>query len=78
MEEFLARIVSNCSRDELRILTSARIETGETLLMVSAAQGLRRIVQQLLDLGADPNVTVGLSQQTALDAAADAGYFSIA
>ncbi|KXX77505.1 Ankyrin-1 [Madurella mycetomatis] len=78
MEELLARIVSSCSRDELHILTRARIETDKTLLMVSAAQGLGRIVQQLLDLGADPNVTVGLNQQTALDVAADAGYFSIA
>lgn len=78
MEESLARLVSNCSRDKLRALANGRTEKGETLLMVSAAQGLGAVVQVLLDLGADPNATVGSDQQTALDFAADAGYFSVA
>ena len=78
MGEALARLISNCSRDKLRILANGRVETGETLLMASAAQGLGSVVQVLLDIGADPNATAGADQETALDLAADAGYFPIA
>ncbi len=78
MEETLWVLRQNSSNDELRILSNSRHETGKTLLMLSAAQGLENTVQRLLDLGADPNLTTGLDEKTALDFAADSGHFSIA
>lgn len=80
MEKLLAltQADSTFTRDELGDLANTKLETGETLLMASAAQGLERIVELLLGLGADVNATVGSDQQTALDLSADAGYFSVA
>ncbi|RMZ79301.1 hypothetical protein DV737_g3445, partial [Chaetothyriales sp. CBS 132003] len=50
---------------------------GETPLMIAASQGFDSVVDLLLDLGADPNIAAP-GEQTALDMATDAGYFTTA
>ena len=77
MEQLLSRLADARSSNEIRALVDAADEAGQSLLMISAYQGLRRIVDLLLDLGADPNV-VDPDGKTALDFAADSGNFAIA
>ncbi|KAK3364662.1 ankyrin repeat-containing domain protein [Lasiosphaeria hispida] len=78
MEQLLAQLASTRSDDEIRTLINHVADgASRSLLAVSASHGMSRVVNLLLDLGADPNA-LGPDGRTALDCAADAGYFTIA
>ncbi|KAK4142636.1 ankyrin-1 [Dichotomopilus funicola] len=77
--EYLSQqLIDATSKQQLITLMNTRLDSGSTLLMVSASQGLERVVDLLLDSGADPNLVGGVDDGTALDKATDAGYFTIA
>jgi hypothetical protein len=75
LEELLG-LLGDTRTKRIKTLLNAPNETGEGVLMLAASQGLENIVRCLLEIGADPNVT-NASGQTALDAATDAGFFSV-
>lgn len=77
LEGLLMHLPVARSRDEIRNIVNMTAEGGETPLMIAASQGLDSVVDLLLDFGADPNAA-GPGDQTALDLATDAGYFTTA
>lgn len=75
-ERLLHLIASSRSAHEASIVVNSRRTASQSLLFLAISQGFSHVVSLLLELGADPNQTDG-EGQTALDLAADAGYFSI-
>ena len=76
LETFLAQLKASRNAERMRALVNIKSMTGESLLMISASQGQAGAVELLLSFGADPNA-LGPDNQTALDYATDAGYFTM-
>jgi hypothetical protein len=78
IEEFLNQAAQEWHSQDIRDILNTRNQHRMTILMVAASQGLTHTVRLLLELGADPNFVPWTGMPTALDLAADAGYFFIA
>ncbi|KAI1327596.1 ankyrin repeat-containing domain protein [Xylariaceae sp. FL0255] len=77
IEKFLKAVHQSHTAETMKQLLAQVDHSGQTLLMVSAGQGLDKVAALVLSMGGDPNI-IDMENNTALDLATDAGYFRTA